>query len=637
MRARIVLAVLLLLAGASMAKEPLQTPQPEPRPEVRSVMQRRDWLTRLSQVGHLIKLGSYGRAATMLEELEKTGVPRRDMLTQWVALAAALGDHEEVVALCEEGLAANPRAPRLLRSYAMALMALGRLDGAAAALDRMLEGSPNKTNVVIQSVQLWRDGGHPERGLALCDSVRTIAGVSSALRRPRASCLFDLGRVEEGVVEIVGELEANPQNLSILRQELMPLLRDDDMMRRAVVALDGPSSSAAVTLLRTDLLLQLGRGPEAEQAALPLAADKEGVTSLMRMIATLTREAPLIEDELSRRAVMNWLLTVLETLSTSPAVDVGRRPQVLDMLAGAAESALELGLLDHEPDRAAARLEEVLDRVRRGSPGSSRLYTAQILLARFTRDAQGRPAEAAARLTKLLTNLELPLRGVALCRLELGISHIADCDTSRARVVLRRLGRSTQFPEASGPAHFHLARLDLAQGHWESARDRLAAVALDDPRADHANDALDLALMLAEELERSGGGDALLEAYAPVVAAGLCRRDDERRAALAALLDLAENTLGAVGGSALVDRARLELGALEAAQGRYRQAAELASSVAIDHPDGALAATSLLTCGEWLTAAGDSGAARRAWERLVSQYPDDLSAEDARTLLRELP
>ena len=39
------------------------------------------------------------------------------------------------------------------------------------------------------------------------------------------------------------------------------------------------------------------------------------------------------------------------------------------------------------------------------------------------------PVRAAARLERLLVNLDLPLEGVALCRLELGLCRLAAGDT----------------------------------------------------------------------------------------------------------------------------------------------------------------------------------------------------------------
>ena len=47
------------------------------------------------------------------------------------------------------------------------------------------------------------------------------------------------------------------------------------------------------------------------------------------------------------------------------------------------------------------------------------------------------------------------------------------------------------FRAPAGHAHFVLAKLDLAEGHFATARDRFAAVALDNPAAPYANDALE--------------------------------------------------------------------------------------------------------------------------------------------------
>ena len=94
------------------------------------------------------------------------------------------------------------------------------------------------------------------------------------------------------------------------------------------------------------------------------------------------------------------------------------------------------------------RLAEVPDLVRRGHPESEHLYTAQIQLARFTRDQLGDPAAAAARLEHLLLDLDLPLEGVALARLALGESYLAASDTVRARQVLTALGASVAIYSA---------------------------------------------------------------------------------------------------------------------------------------------------------------------------------------------
>ncbi len=633
---RLLLPVIIMLGAAPAVG---RDDPPRIVPETHGVRLQQDWRARMIEVERLIRAGSHGRATTLLEQLEKTGAPRTTTLPSWVALARAMGDTERVVELCEEGLATRPGSRRLLTTWAEALAALDRRAEAREAVRRNVEAAPNKVSAVAESVAMWRRNDRPEEGLALCDSLRAAQGVDDLLRRHRAACLLELDRIVEAMDEIAAELAGNPLNLRLVRLDIAPLLPDSDARTRAAGALaDRPDAATpAVALLRADLLLLDGRARDASAAVAHLRTDPVGALDLLRTAAVLAREAPMIDDPAARRATVAWLLTELDALAMSPAVAAGQRARVLDMLAGAAVEALGSGLVDDDPEGSVERLEEVLDRVRAGSPGSSRLYSARILLARHTRDVLGDPGRAADSLARLLTDLDLPLQGVALCRLELGVCRLAEKDTARARTVLTRLGRSTQYPEAAGPAHALLARLDLAQGHWESARDRLAAVALDDPRADQANDALDLALLLAEELSRQGGGEALLAAYAPSVLADLCRDDDARRDALRIFLETATADPAAPLESELVARARLELGELEAAAGRPAAAADLASAVVRDRPEGGHAAEALLARGRWLSAAGDAAGARDAWERLAIQYPESLSAEDARNLLRELP
>ena len=115
---------------------------------------------------------------------------------------------------------------------------------------------------------------------------------------------------------------------------------------------------------------------------------------------------------------------------------------------------------------------------------------------------------------------------MALVRLTLGECYLAAGDTARGRVVLDNLGRDPEFRQAAGHAHYHLARLDLAQGHFGMARDRFAVVALDNPGAPYANDALDLGLAIAEEMENPSGGPSILALYAASVYFDLTAQPD---------------------------------------------------------------------------------------------------------------
>ena len=627
------------LAAASRAQEPEKPPAGRPSPHAPTLEMgaRNDWPTRLGQIDRLIRMGSLGRAATMLETLEKSGAPAEQVLLRRVSLAAALGEQDQVVALCREGLASRPRSLPLLRPLAEALMAVGAVDSARAVVADLLLVSPNRVSAAAQMSDRWRETGHVEEGLALVDAERVAEGRTDLLQRPRALCLMALDRVEEAVAELQSELDRNPMNVAMVRTELLDGLDSDDGLRRAAKALGrvpdamDPTASA---LLRADVLLALGDVDAALDAVRPLIVDAAGATQLLRQTTILQREAPLVTDDRRARAQWTWLLEVLEVLASDSALPRGQRPRVLDLLAGAAERALEAGYLDADPQGAEVRIEHVLDLVRQGSPGSTRLYSAQVRLARHTRDVRHDPDRAAARLERLLVNLDLPLEGVALCRLELGLCRLAAGDTAAARTVLTRLGRSDRFHDAAGHAHYHLARLDLAQGHWDTARERLSAVALDNAGSEYANDALDLALLAAEEQAR-GAAPVFLQAYSACMAREITADPAGRREALRAFL--AGVTPADAAASMLVSRARLELADLEAAAGDADAAAALCAAVVNDRPDGPYAARALARQGELLAADGDRGAAVRVWERLLAQYPDGLEAEDARRRLRENP
>jgi tetratricopeptide (TPR) repeat protein len=275
--------------------------------------------------------------------------------------------------------------------------------------------------------------------------------------------------------------------------------------------------------------------------------------------------------------------------------------------------------------------------VRERYPQSPYLYSAQIRLARYTRDELHEPLRAAARLERLLTDLDLPLEGVALARLILGECYLAAGDTARGRLVLTRLGRDSEFREAAGHAHYHLARLDLAGGHYATARDRFATVALDNPAASYANDALELGLLIAEELDNPTGGPALLDLYAPTVLYELTAQPDSQRAALERFVAVAPSRVDLEEPQHLLEWARLELAELYRADGRTAAALEQLERIVLDHPDGRFAPEALARQGEILRAAGDDQAARAVLERLLLQYPDYLFSDDVRAELKGLP
>ena len=503
-----------------------------------------------------------------------------------------------------------------------------------SSLNALFAASPNRVSSVADAMLLWRGAGHPEEGLALCDSLRAARGDTHIFMRQRAACLLDLSRVEESMAEIARELKLNPLNMPMVREELWDLLVGPAAIARAIEAL-ADEDTEVLRLVRADLLMLLGRADEALTVVEPLYGDRRGVDALLRYATNLARELTVRDDPVLQTTATHWLIEVFMELVAGDRVPRNQKARVADLLAGVCQNALGLGFLDTDPERAADKLTEALDLVKRHSPGSTRLYSAQISLAMHTRDTLGKPRDAARQLERLLVDLALPLEGVALARLALGECLLAAGDSARARVVLERLGRNPQFSDAAGHAHYLLGRLDFAQGAWENARDRLAAVALDNARADYANDALDMGLLIAEELENPTGGPTRLQTYASCIYYEMARRPDDHRQALEDFIAAARSDYP--GDDHLLDRVRLELAGIYADEGRFKPAVVLCSRVAQDHPDGYRAAAALYRQGVYLIRAGREREGREVWERLLVQYPDALETDDTRERLRSLP
>ncbi len=442
-------------------------------------------------------------------------------------------------ACAAKGWPEQPGSPRYLRELAGALMILPDVPAARAVVDSFLAVSPDPLSGALVAVDLWQRAGRHDEALALCDRLGSRPGGVRLLARQRTASLLALDRLADGAQALRDEAGADPLNLPLLRADLLDMVMTPDLSRRlarALRALRDPDVNGAtgVAILAASLQLRLGEEEAAIATVMPLLSEPNQAAVLLQLCATLVREAPLTSDSAARGAMTGFLLTILERLGAPGALSPGFRPRALDLLAQSAEDALRAGLLAADPEAAARRLDRVLALVREGSPGSSHLYAAQILLARHTRDALHRPAEAAARLERMLTDLDLPLEGVALARLALGECYLAAGDTARGRVVLTQLARTphTAQRDAAGSAHWALARLDLAEGHYETARDRLAAVALENPLADYANDALALGLIVAEELENPAGGPEALGRYARSVLFQITAQPDSQRVAL---------------------------------------------------------------------------------------------------------
>ena len=136
-------------------------------------------------------------------------------------------------------------------------------------------------------------------------------------------------------------------------------------------------------------------------------------------------------------------------------------------------------------------------------------------------------------------------------------------DTLRAREAFSRIGSDQSDPAAQSRAQYHLGLLDFMGGEFEEAEDRLKAVALKSPRASFTNDALDLAILIAEENFGGAPDEDGLRMYGVMLYQRATHQRDEMQATLG---EIAEREL-----SPVRDRARLNLAEWHEAQGEEEE------------------------------------------------------------------
>jgi tetratricopeptide (TPR) repeat protein len=650
-------AVFLLISGMAWGQadqDPRSTPvEPEsgerlPLPEKllrpQSPMNQQsmiDLRRRLIELDRLLSLGSISRAESMIQELEQHGALRRELVTRRIKLAQLKGDHAAAIELCRDALAGQTRNPGLWRSLALSQLAVDQPDSAMHSLGQFIGTNPNGRSATMVGVDLLQSADEQELAVALIDSMRVILSEPRLLGRQRAVGLLLLDRQKEAADEVISELRFNPFNVSLIRADLLQgpyrsadhekfLERLKDRSREA-------GAQGAEALLAANLLVASGEVAAALEMVEPLYVGRGSIMSLLQNTILLVRELELMGESNQLQPSVDYLLAVLEKLAGPVNTDLVLRQRAADQLAQVCELALVTGAMGEDPVVAADRFGALLGQVREVHPTSEYLYSSQIRLAVFTRDTLREPGVAARRLERLLLDLDLPTSGVALVRLTLGECYLAAGDTARGRVVLDNLGRDPQFRQAGGHAHYHLARLDLAQGQFATSRDRFAVVAMDNPGAPYANDALDLGLAIAEEMDNPSGGPTILSMYAASVYFDLTDQPEARLSALEDFVVQAPPMLDLEESQHLLERGRFELAVMYRDAGRTAEALAMLDRVVLDHPDGRYPARALEMRGMILQGEGRHEEARLAWERLLAQYPEYLFIDDVRDELRALP
>jgi len=576
----------------------------------------------LRTVDRLLRLESYSRAETILQQLGKTGTTQLDIPIHWIKLWQGTGRDSLVVDLFTQ-IPERQQTYRLLTELAESHMNLENIEIAREIVGKVLQGDTGRKNSAMVMVKLWRESGHPLEGVALCDLL--IQDGWESMYRQRAICLLQAGNIEEAMAGFNAELNKQKLNLAIVRRDLAQVMTDPVQAAEFLQKLDPVNSSR---LLLADLLLQSGQTRQALDTVDDMFSDRVTVSLLYGFSSLLVTELRSADQELKQNHI-DWLLTVTEKLFHSESLPLQQRKSALNLLSDVTVQAVKTGMIDGPV--AVDRLESIMGLLQEHRVGDSQYFAVWLELARFTCDQMNQPERAVQQLENMLSHPGIAGKGMLTCKVELGRCLIAAGDTITARLELEYVGSYSNDSNAAGMAHFILAKLDLAQGQWKESQDRLAAVAIHNPGAPIANDALDLGLLIAEEIENPVGGIDQLQVYAKAVLANMTFDTDAEIAALKELIAIAENA-GPDAQQYLLERAKWELASLLPAS----EALQLCNQLVLNYPDGRYPAAALYYSAELLNKIGDSSGARAEWEQLLLQYPDNLYANDARLKLEQL-
>jgi len=627
----------------SQDPRPQETPRPEPErpgmmkfdPHVAMDLQRR-----LQELDRKLSLGSVSQAQALITDLEQHSIMPGPLVTRRARLAQLQGDHAGAIRIAREGLNTQPTEVSLWRYLAGSLLVTAQTDSARIALDGFMKTSPELRSAGTVGIDMCLQTRRYRMAAGLIDSLRGVLEEPRYAALQKSQALLALDRKTAAAVEISAALREQPYNLSLVRGRLLQgnfdPKTDGDFLQAMRSIADGPGSIPAEKILVANMLLVSGRAREATDYALALTADAAAGNAILQNAGTLVRELELLDHDDQYDATVSYLLEVMEKTATSSVMPRLLRQRAADRLAEVCQQALVTGRLGDDPVAAVERFNDLVEEVRKVNPASDNLYAAQLTLARYLKDTLKDPERAARRLERLLLDPDLPTAGVALTRLSLGECYLAAADTARGRAVLTQLGRDPDYRDAAGAAHFQLARLDLAEGAWPTARDRFAVVALDNPGAPYANDSLELGLTVAEELDNPSGGPEILELYAPCVLAQVFERPNERLAALRTFVYEVTRRVDSDEPQHMLERGLFELGGALAEADSVVAARRVLRTLYTEHPDSRYAARAMNLAGQLLQAQGRLDEARDIWTRLLVQYPDDLFLADVREELENL-
>ncbi len=575
-----------------------------------------------------LRAAQYDRALRILEDAHAAHPEIGVFYEKLRDTYEAVKRYPEAVALVDRRIQTYGRRVDLLADKAR----LSHLAGDEAAAARLWEealagaGADRNAYRIIQetqfAVRLY------DRAIATLEQARKVLGPGAAVEG-ELGYLYNLdGRPAEAMQAYLRLLEANPRQLSFVRNRLTRFMEQPEAVRASITAAEQAVRAAPLNRAYREVLAWLYMEARAYDKAF----------ETYRAIDRLEQENGRVlfgfaQAAMDEKAYDMALAAYQEILERYP--DAPTAPDVLFALGQMHESWAE---------RTAERAADAS-----GAPLATPHYRQALAaytdyLARYPNGGQA--GEALRRIGTLQrdvfhaldaaeeafrASLRAPANNPGVmdkAELDLGRIALLRGDLDEARIVFTRLLERLRTGDLAEAARYELASLHFYRGEFEAAR-TLSEALHENTAADVANDAIELQVLLVE----NPGPDSLSTPLRLFARAHLMARQRHTAGALATL----DSLLGAYAAHPLADDARFLRAQTLREAGRFADAAAAFAEVAAMHPASYLADRSLFQYARTLDEnLHDRQAAIEAYTRLLTQHPGSLYGAEARARIRAL-
>ncbi len=522
-----------------------------------------------------------------------------------------------------------------LRLLAQAQFELGKDDEGIANLRKILkahEGEPSYARMVATVLGRYK---HDDDALAVLLQARKQSHDPNALAQQLGSTYLRMGKPVEAVGEYLRVILDTPMNVELMRAQILDVRDAHPKAAPAIRATCEKIYQEHPAVPELGLVLgelrQLdGESQAAWEVIEPLLDMNQLKSDLLQMaLAGLAESRLPASDSSSNLKRLRLSQRILAGLLSKERLPRTLQPRAFDALTRtwiallANSSFDELSKADQKQILNGARttLLTMMERF----PNDKHTTDSLLRLARAYVELLHQPEDAIALYRRIQMNPNVNVDDMETARVGLGQAYMAAGDTTQARTLFETMGRDMNFVDGQGRAHFHLGQLDFMGGEFERAKDRLRAVAFEAPSASYTNDALDLALLLAEE-SMGDNDQAGLRRYGRALYFKTVGENDSLLTQLKILSEKKSPVLRA--------RAQLDLAQYWSDAGKTARALAQVDSLLSQAPDSRLAPRALELQGDLLLRQGKSSQARAAYARLLENYEDYIFIETVRDKIR---